>query len=79
VELRQPLWEVLQVAWNINDDLFHFVLKLNCITSLFAGAAVIGSLFGVAGAGLSGFKMQKRVGEVEEFQIKPLRKALSSK
>ncbi|XP_076054281.1 transmembrane and coiled-coil domain-containing protein 4-like isoform X2 [Oratosquilla oratoria] len=32
-----------------------------------AGVAVIGSLFGVAGAGLTGFKMQKRVGEVEEF------------
>lgn len=35
---------------------------------------MIGSLFGVAGAGLSGFKMQKRVGEVEEFEIKPLGK-----
>lgn len=32
-----------------------------------AGIAIIGSLFGVAGAGLTGFKMQKRVGEVEEF------------
>lgn len=39
-----------------------------------AGAAVIGSLFGVAGAGLSGVKMRKRVGEVEEFELRPLRK-----
>jgi hypothetical protein len=46
-----------------------------CLT----GAAVIGSLFGVAGAGLSGFKMQKRVGEVEEFEIKPLRKTHNSR
>jgi hypothetical protein len=42
-----------------------------------AGAAVIGSLFGVAGAGLSGFKMQKRVGDIEEFTFRPLRKATS--
>jgi hypothetical protein len=32
-----------------------------------AGAAVIGSLFGAAGAGVSGYKMNKRVGDVEEF------------
>lgn len=32
-----------------------------------AGVAVVGSMFGVAGAGLTGFKMQKRIGEVEEF------------
>ncbi|XP_066994229.2 transmembrane and coiled-coil domain-containing protein 4 [Anabrus simplex] len=32
-----------------------------------AGIAIIGSLFGVAGAGLTGFKMKKRVGEIEEF------------
>ncbi|EFX72133.1 hypothetical protein DAPPUDRAFT_326548 [Daphnia pulex] len=31
------------------------------------GAAVIGSLFGAAGAGVSGYKMNKRVGDVEEF------------
>lgn len=41
---------------------------------LLIGAAVIGSLFGVAGAGLSGFKMKRRVGEVEEFEFKPLNK-----
>lgn len=35
---------------------------------------MIGSLFGVAGAGLSGFKMKRRVGEVEEFEFKPLNK-----
>lgn len=33
---------------------------------------MIGSLFGVAGAGLSGFKMKRRVGEVEEFEFRPL-------
>jgi hypothetical protein len=43
------------------------------MSMIISGAAVIGSLFGVAGAGLSGFKMQKRVGDVEEFEIKPLR------
>lgn len=32
-----------------------------------AGIAIIGSLFGVAGAGLTGYKMSKRVGEIEEF------------
>lgn len=32
-----------------------------------AGVAVIGSLFGVAGGGLVGYKMHKRVGEIEEF------------
>lgn len=45
-----------------------------CVTLLFIGVAVIGSLFGVAGAGLSGFKMKRRVGEVEEFEFKPLNK-----
>ncbi|XP_012256500.2 transmembrane and coiled-coil domain-containing protein 4-like isoform X2 [Athalia rosae] len=37
-----------------------------------AGVAIIGSLFGVAGAGLTGYKMKKRVGEVEEFEFQPL-------
>ncbi|CAG0882904.1 unnamed protein product [Darwinula stevensoni] len=32
-----------------------------------AGMAVVGSLFGVAGAGLAGVKMKKRIGAVEEF------------
>ncbi|XP_012286477.1 transmembrane and coiled-coil domain-containing protein 4 isoform X2 [Orussus abietinus] len=32
-----------------------------------AGAAIVGSIFGVAGAGLTGYKMNKRVGQVEEF------------
>jgi hypothetical protein len=30
---------------------------------------VIGSLFGAAGAGVSGYKMNKRVGDVEEFFV----------
>lgn len=38
---------------------------------------MIGSLFGVAGAGLSGFKMQKRVGDIEEFKFKSMRKPYS--
>ncbi|XP_014260826.1 transmembrane and coiled-coil domain-containing protein 4-like isoform X2 [Cimex lectularius] len=32
-----------------------------------AGAAVFGTLFGAAGGGLAGYKMNKRVGEIEEF------------
>ncbi|KAK8752663.1 hypothetical protein OTU49_006707, partial [Cherax quadricarinatus] len=32
-----------------------------------AGVAVVGSMFGAAGAGLTGFKMKKRVGDIEEF------------
>uniref|UniRef100_A0A8D8ZQY6 Transmembrane and coiled-coil domain-containing protein 4 n=1 Tax=Cacopsylla melanoneura TaxID=428564 RepID=A0A8D8ZQY6_9HEMI len=34
------------------------------------GIAVVGSLFGAAGAGLTGFKMHKRVGDIEQFEIK---------
>ncbi|KAH9420136.1 transmembrane and coiled-coil domain-containing protein 4-like [Dermatophagoides pteronyssinus] len=37
-----------------------------------AGVAVIGSLFGVAGAGLAGYKMNKRVGNIEEFAFENL-------
>jgi hypothetical protein len=37
-----------------------------------AGAAVLGSAFGVAGAGLAGYKMQKRVGAIEEFTVETL-------
>ncbi|VDM95076.1 unnamed protein product [Thelazia callipaeda] len=37
-----------------------------------AGVAVLGSLFGVAGAGLTGYKMKKRIGAVEEFVIQPI-------
>ncbi|XP_052832600.1 transmembrane and coiled-coil domain-containing protein 4, partial [Octopus bimaculoides] len=36
------------------------------------GLAVISSLFGVAGAGLTGYKMKRRVGAVEEFVFEPL-------
>ena len=37
-----------------------------------AGAAIIGSLFGVAGAGLGGYKMNKRMGDLKEFAFDPL-------
>ena len=37
-----------------------------------AGVAVIGSLFGVAGAGLTSYKMKKRVGDIEEFAFEKL-------
>lgn len=37
-----------------------------------AGMAIIGSLFGAAGAGLTGYKMKKRVGEIEEFAFEVL-------
>ena len=34
-----------------------------------AGAAVVGSLFGAMGAGLSGYKMNRRVGSVSQFEF----------
>ncbi|XP_037629598.1 transmembrane and coiled-coil domain-containing protein 4 [Sebastes umbrosus] len=37
------------------------------------GIAIIASLFGAAGAGLTGYKMNKRVGAIEEFEFLPLR------
>ncbi|XP_015585021.1 transmembrane and coiled-coil domain-containing protein 4 isoform X2 [Cephus cinctus] len=42
------------------------------VLSTTAGAAILGSVFGVAGAGLAGYKMNKRVGEVEEFAFESL-------
>ncbi|NXS93343.1 TMCO4 protein, partial [Jacana jacana] len=36
------------------------------------GIAVLASLFGAAGAGLTGYKMKKRVGAIEEFEFLPL-------
>ena len=35
-------------------------------------SAVFGSLFGAAGAGVTGYKMSRRVGDVEEFYFVPL-------
>ncbi|XP_071841344.1 transmembrane and coiled-coil domain-containing protein 4-like isoform X2 [Apostichopus japonicus] len=37
-----------------------------------AGIVAMASVFGVAGAGLTGYKMKKRVGEVEEFEFESL-------
>ncbi|XP_030625581.1 transmembrane and coiled-coil domain-containing protein 4 [Chanos chanos] len=37
------------------------------------GIAIMASLFGAAGAGLTGYKMKKRVGAIEEFQFLPMR------
>lgn len=37
-----------------------------------AGAIIFGTAFGVAGAGLSGYRMNKRVGAIEEFVIENL-------
>uniref|UniRef100_A0A183BMN7 DUF726 domain-containing protein n=1 Tax=Globodera pallida TaxID=36090 RepID=A0A183BMN7_GLOPA len=37
-----------------------------------ASAAILGSVFGAAGAGLTGYRMQKRVGDIEEFHIERL-------
>lgn len=36
------------------------------------GIAIMASLFGAAGAGLTGYKMNKCVGEIEEFEFLPL-------
>uniref|UniRef100_A0A667ZSF3 Transmembrane and coiled-coil domains 4 n=1 Tax=Myripristis murdjan TaxID=586833 RepID=A0A667ZSF3_9TELE len=36
------------------------------------GIAIMASLFGAAGAGLTGYKMNKRVGAIEEFEFRPL-------
>ena len=37
-----------------------------------AGLAIIGSLFGAAGAGLGGYKMNKRIGALEEFTFQEI-------
>lgn len=37
-----------------------------------AGIAIMASVFGAAGAGLTGYKMKKRVGAIEEFEFLPL-------
>ncbi|CEF71266.1 Protein of unknown function DUF726 family-containing protein [Strongyloides ratti] len=34
-----------------------------------AGAAILGTAFGVAGAGLTSYKMKKRVGNIEQFEF----------
>ncbi|CAL1605499.1 unnamed protein product [Knipowitschia caucasica] len=36
------------------------------------GIAIIASLFGAAGAGLTGYKMNKCVGAIEEFEFRPM-------
>lgn len=36
------------------------------------GIAIMASLFGAAGAGLTGYKMNKRVGAIQEFEFLPL-------
>ncbi|XP_077998407.1 transmembrane and coiled-coil domain-containing protein 4-like [Glandiceps talaboti] len=37
-----------------------------------AGIAIMTSLFGAAGAGLTGYKMKKRVGAIEQFEFCPI-------
>ena len=37
-----------------------------------AGAAIFGTMLGVGGAGLAGYRMQKRVGSLDEFAIETL-------
>lgn len=43
-------------------------LAINAATAAILGP-LFGSLFGVAGAGLTGFKMNKRIGDLEEFSF----------
>jgi hypothetical protein len=38
-----------------------------------AGIAVFTTIFGAAGAGLAGYKMNRRVGGLEEFRFVPIR------
>lgn len=42
-----------------------------------AGAAVLGTTMGVAGAGFTGYKMKKRVGAIEEFSVETLSEGVS--
>uniref|UniRef100_A0A914D6B5 Transmembrane and coiled-coil domain-containing protein 4 n=2 Tax=Acrobeloides nanus TaxID=290746 RepID=A0A914D6B5_9BILA len=42
-----------------------------------AGSAIFGSTLGVAGAGLTGYKMKRRAGAIEEFVIESLTNELS--
>ncbi|XP_054904416.1 transmembrane and coiled-coil domain-containing protein 4 [Poeciliopsis prolifica] len=37
-----------------------------------AGIAIMASLFGAAGAGLTGYKMNKCIGAIEEFEFRPM-------
>ena len=52
---------------------FGAVLGAGSVVMSSAAAGLVGSLFGVAGAGLTASKMNKRVGDLEEFSFKSLR------
>lgn len=52
---------------------FAGVLGAGTVVMSTAAAGVVGSLFGVAGAGLTASKMNKRIGDLEEFAFESLK------
>lgn len=51
---------------------FAGVLGAGTVVMSSAAAGIVGSLFGVAGAGLTASKMNKRIGDLEEFNFESL-------
>lgn len=58
---------IISIQYNKAIILYCFYQGFGGAVGTAAGAAVFGSLFGAAGAGVAGYKMKKRVGDIEEF------------